>query len=235
MAVALAVCVVVALFYELVLVRMTLGNEEAVAGTGNALLNRIRYLNLTDWHRFAFLIFPSGILPALTLLLYRRQDSLSRIVTLITVGLFLLFYVIAFTALHHFVAIMVLPLIVFWRVWLVAPLRQRRFAVALAGAGALTAFWLSLPQHFELNRDTRAVGERTLFLVGNPADGLRSIRAESGISGKVIGYDWDVRDPASEWSGRHWTSFTMRTAVAPLGSPTATPSSQPGVIRLRAW
>ena len=237
-AMALAVCVAAALFYELVLVQMTLGNEEAVAGTGRSLLNRMRYLNLTDWHRLAFLIFPSGIFPALTLFLYRRQDSLSRIVTLITVALFLFFYVIAFTALHHFVVVMVLPLIVFWRVWLVAPLRQQRFAAALAGVGALAAFWLSVPQHFEVNRDTRAVGERTLFLVGDPADGLRSVMSSSGILNEVVGYDWDVRDPASEWVGsplglvyyadRYGPLRPSHSyAVLPVGS-----NPPPGMVRL---
>ena len=99
---------------------MVLGGSGAVAGAGST-LSRLRYLTFFDWRRFAYIVFPGGILPALTLLMFWRQDRFSRALTVVTSVLFFFFYFTAFIALHHFVVGMVLPVVVFWRVWLRAP------------------------------------------------------------------------------------------------------------------
>ncbi|HXI20704.1 MAG TPA: hypothetical protein VNH46_06445, partial [Gemmatimonadales bacterium] len=79
---------------------------------------RLRYLSFGQWSRMLYVLLPSGVLPALSLLWWRHQDRLSRILTLSTVGYFGFFYFPSFTALHHFAPVMLLPLAVFWRLML---------------------------------------------------------------------------------------------------------------------
>ncbi|MCA9968865.1 MAG: hypothetical protein KC425_01555 [Anaerolineales bacterium] len=197
---ALGVSLLLVALYEVVFIPAVLGGASAGEGASGT-LRRLRYLTFTDWQRLGFLLFPGGILPAVSLFFWRRQDALARVVTVITLLLFGFFYVTAFIALYHFVTGMILPLIVFWRLWLAAPPRQQRLALPLATGGVLLALWLSLPHSGALFRVTRDIGSRTLFLVGDPAAGLRGVVAESNVMAAVVRFDWDVPDPAVELVG----------------------------------
>jgi hypothetical protein len=112
---------------------------------GGELLEQLRYLRLTHWKRFVFLIVPGGIFPALYLLAWKRQDRIARSLTLISLGCFFFFYVQAFGALHYFVPAMVLPLAVLWRA---EPtfLRAKRVRVAVCALGVAAAV-VSIPEN----------------------------------------------------------------------------------------
>jgi hypothetical protein len=116
------------------------------------------YLRLDDWRRLLFLVVPGGILPALSLALWRRQDAAARCLTLVTAGYFLLFYVQASISLHYFVPAMLFPIAVFWRQEPTATGAGRtRFIAAVAGA-AVVAMALSLPRNASVYVTARAVG-----------------------------------------------------------------------------
>ena len=123
------------------------------------------------WHedylmRWAFLVFPSGILPSLALLGWRRQDSATRSVAAVTLSYYILFYIQAYVSLHYFVPAMVLPLVVYWRSDI--PGRRRRprlFLVATAAAG-LVALYLSLPPDATPGHHARRIGSSTEIRLG---------------------------------------------------------------------
>ncbi len=124
------------------------------------LLERLRYLRLTHWQRFVFLIVPGGILPALYLLAWKRQDRIARSLTLTSLACFLFFYVQAFVSLHYFVPAMVLPLAALWRAdpgFLRAKsVRGATFALAIVAAV------VSVPRDVSLNLHASTVGRAVL-------------------------------------------------------------------------
>jgi len=183
---------------------------------GASILNRFRYLTFTDLHRFLYAAAPTGILPALALLAYRWQDPLARCITIVSAGYFLVFYIPAFTSLHHFIPVMILPLIVLWRLIL---FRTDDYRPALAVAVITAAFlYLSLPQYFEINRTFRDIGARTAYLIGdyrgNFADYRKAIQGADLVSA-FFPNEWDVEDPARELVGGEQQVYYARTAGQP--------------------
>lgn len=159
---AVALCLVAGLLFDRVLPLLTgAGFAQDAASLGG----RIRFLRFDDVRRVLFVVIPCGILPAAALGLWKRQDSVARVVTLVAVQYFLFFYVLAFVALHHFAPAMILPLAVYWRVALAQPRRAWLTGAAYA-AGAL-ALWLSLPRSFAVDRSIRTIGRQTVWRVGN--------------------------------------------------------------------
>ena len=100
-------------------------------------------------------------MPALSLIFWHKQDQISRALSLITLAFFLFFYFQGYRVLmHHFIPIMIPPLIIFWRYdfiyqaryWVVA-----RVAVAITLAAAL---WLALPTVSGLHTFSRHIGQQ---------------------------------------------------------------------------
>ena len=122
------------------------------------IVNRLRYVVLTDWQRFAFLIVPGGILPALFLLYWKPQDRLARLISLVTIAFFLFFYFQGFRVLlHHFAPIMLAPLVVFWR----SPALTGPAAGALRGVLAFSiaaSYWLAWPNEMKMHSFDRSIG-----------------------------------------------------------------------------
>jgi len=199
LAVALVVSVGLAGLYQMVYLPWAFPTELAAGGDGT--LSRLRYLTLFDVKRAAFLIFPAGIAPALALLFFPWQDALARLATVLTVAYFTFFYLLAFVAMHHFAPAMVLPLIVFWRLFLALPEPRRKVVFAAAAGLAGLAFWLSLPGHFAINRTASTIGARTAFLSGDSGQYLPSQMAQADLLSEVARYEWWVSDPAREYIG----------------------------------
>ena len=82
------------------------GREYGMVG----LLRQFAFLQWADWRRIAYLVVPSGIIPATALLAWRWQDWVARTLTVVTITYWGFFYVQAHISLHHFVPIMLLPL-----------------------------------------------------------------------------------------------------------------------------
>ncbi len=174
LAFAAGLCVVAVLALAVlprVLARLSLPAPGAEHSSGE-LLERLLFLRLTDWQRWLFLVVPGGILPALYLIAWKRQDRLARALTVVAVGYFLFFYVQAFTSLHHFLPAAVIPLAVLWRDGAEGAERRRLRGAALAlGVVALV---LALPAHAGIHLQGKRVGytiedRRDGYARGDPA------------------------------------------------------------------
>ena len=141
------------------------------------------------WHedylmRWAFVVFPSGILPSLALLGWRRQDSVTRTVAAVTVSYYLLFYMQAYVSLHYFVPAMLLPLVVYWRTDIPGSRgRPRLFLFATAAAG-LVALYLSLPPDATPGHHARRIGAATEIRLG----GYESMEPEAFRQAWILGH-----------------------------------------------
>jgi hypothetical protein len=136
----------------------------------SSIVQRLRYVAVADWNRFAFLIVPAGIVPALCLVIWRWQDATSRALTLATLAFFLFFYLQAYRVLlHHFAPVMLVPLVIFWRS--VAP-RFPLPAAGLAAIGLAAALWLAWPREMGLHTFDREIGAQ-LSAEGPLFDGER--------------------------------------------------------------
>ena len=185
-----------------------------------ALGHRLRFLRFTDLQRFAFLVVPSGFLPALALVAWRRQDESARALVVASAGYFAFFYVIAFTAPHHFLPVMLIPLAVLWRMALARS--PSRSLIAAAVAGALVGLVLSLPRTLAVDRSMRAIGAETDYRIGEYGDGFAGYR-EAFEGRRVLDSlfpTWQTgRDPAHERIGHAWVQVHYaRRGAAPSGS-----------------
>ncbi|MCP4609839.1 MAG: hypothetical protein GY845_14115 [Planctomycetes bacterium] len=124
-----------------------------------ALLNKLRFLLLSDWHRFVFLLVPSGIVPVISLVFWKHQDKIARSLTFVALVYFSFFYVQADTALHYFVPAMLIPLIVFWRYDFISNPRHRKLNLTCIGVIGIISLLISLPNNAAPNMSARLVGE----------------------------------------------------------------------------
>jgi hypothetical protein len=139
----------------------------AVAEGGGNLLLRLRFLRFDDWTRFAYLIVPGGVVPAIALVNWRRFDHQARVMTLVAVAYFVFFYCLAFISLHHFAPAMLLPLVVLWR-----REGQRETGTPLplrlvVAAGLVVAVLAALPRSMTPYRANREVAKSIAFDAGN--------------------------------------------------------------------
>lgn len=161
------------------------GNE---FGAGN-IVTRLRFLTFADWSRFAFWAAPVGILPALFLLTWPRQDRIARALTLVTLGYFLFFYVQAYRVLlHHFIPAMIPPLVVMYRsdLW-------TRYQPALRAVAAVLlalSVWLSWPREMKMHGFERVIGQHVA------TEGPIFERAERGDGDRFRGFDEKALDIA---------------------------------------
>lgn len=200
-ATAIGIWVVLLISYELIYIK-SITSDMGPGYPSLSILTRFRYLTFDDINRFVYAAAPTGLIPALALLSWRWQDPAARYITLVTVGYFMVFYIPAFTTLHHFIPTMILPLIVLWRVVLAHT--DRLIPVAVIGVTAALFLWLSLPQHFEINRVYRGIGQRTEYRIGN-YNGSYAMYRNAIIGSRTIfslfPYDWDVADSSTELTG----------------------------------
>ena len=215
---AIGLCLLIAVVYEKLYAPWILGN----AGLGYAsssILGRLRYLRFDDFSRLNYGLFPSGILPFVSLLAFRWQDSLARVISIVCLLYFILFYSQAFIALHHFVPVMVFPLVVFWRIYLH---RERSFQRVSLPAVVFTTFialLLSLPRHFEVDRSVRAIGQRTAYLVADYHTDYPSTVRHAELLFNLIAPDWKVKNPRRELVGGYCTIIHYSARPRPHRTP----------------
>jgi hypothetical protein len=194
---AIVLCVAVGWAYDKIYIPRLVG-DASFGYPASSILARYRYLTIDDLSRVLYVLVPCGILPLISLLAFRWQDPLGRVLSVVSITYFAAFYFPAFVALHHFVPVMILPLVVFWRMYLH---RDRRFRDVSLRAVALTsamAIWLSLPRRFEINRTVRAIGQRTAYLVGDYDTDYREQVRHFELCFELIPPDWEVEDPTTE-------------------------------------
>ena len=165
------------------------GNEFSA----EAVVQRLRFVAFTDWNRFAFLAVPGGLVPALFLLTWRRQDRVARALTLLTLAFFLFFYLQGYRVLlHHFIPAMVPPLIVMWRSDLIA----RPGARAVVALGLAVSLWLAWPKDVGLHHHDRD------FAAFIATEGPRYASATPAEGERFRGFDPKALDTFHELFGR---------------------------------
>ena len=166
----------------------------------DTILDRFRYLRVDDWHRVIWVVVAGGILPVAALFAVRRQDRIARSLSLATLGYFCVFYFPAFTNLHHFAPIMILPVIIFWRVYLTE--HHHPWLIGATLAAGLLALMLSLPRHFEVDRTMRRIGSTMAYRIGSygSKDFAAHRHSYEGrtLLAALFPLGWDVADPAAE-------------------------------------
>ena len=232
-AVMLAGCVIGAALLSRLLAAAELplpGGEYGITGV----LRYFAFLQFTDLQRLWFVIVPCGIVPALALLAWRRQDEVGRALTLVTLAYFLFFFVQANISLHHFVPAMLLPIVVFWRLAPESPVVRLRWN-ALTALGATVALLLALPASGAIDLSGRRVGESIAWGVEGyerlDPDGFR----HSTLLNRLFPFDWDPSVPGSYGgSPLVWHHYARRDSTAPReANYTVLPSAAPAPAGMR--
>lgn len=196
---AAASTLLVSLVYVFAMEALT--GSQVGEGGGN-LVSRIRFLRFDDWSRLAYLIVPSGILPAVTLVRWKQLDQKALVLALVSLAYFAFFYTLAFTSLHHFAPAMLLPLAVFW---LHAINRERSGGVLQVGilTGVAVAVFAAMPQSMAPFRASREVANSIALEAGDPRRDMSidSIFAASRVLDSLFAPYWSVRDPQRERVG----------------------------------
>lgn len=190
---ALAGCILLGAVVPRILTALGLpgpGGEYGLAG----LVRRFAYLQLTDVKRFLFLAVPCGILPAIALFAWRRQDQLAKAVTLTTAAAFMFAYVQLHASLHYYIPAMLLPLVVYWRLDVWSSGRRRQYVVATAAA-AVASLAIALPPRLQPLNVTRSVAQAIDFRVAGYDEMAPSAFRASTLLSAVVPYDWDRRVP----------------------------------------
>ena len=143
------------------------------------------------WSRVMYLLLPCGILPALILARWSRQDSLTRSLTLVTGAYYLLFFIQPRAALHQFVPVMIIPIVVFWCVSRMSWISWRAWLTAAAAIASIT---ICLPRQMRLHTEARRVGSA----IEDRIDGYERSHplafARSELLEQVIPNVWDAAE-----------------------------------------
>jgi hypothetical protein len=200
---AIGLCVLVTVVYDSYYVA-SFAESDSGGIPFMGVLARFRYLRIGDFSRFLWVIVPSGFLPFFSLFLIRWQDSFSKFISVVALSYFSFFYIPAFVALHHFVPVMILPMVVFWRMVLnqssepVLRLQNRHVpALVMLATGAL-ALGISLPRHFEIDRTMRYIGQKIDLRIGDYETDFREQVRHADLLLDIVPPDWEVEDPDQE-------------------------------------
>ena len=196
-----------------------------------AIVNRLRWIAPVDFYRFMFLIVPCGILPALFLLHWRGQDKVARAITVATLLFFFFFYLQGYRVLlHHFIPIMLAPVVVFWRnpvVWSAAASRMRIAALVCLA----TATWLAWPKEMKLHSFDRHIGQHLVtmgpvFQRGEPVEGDRfrgfdpqALDVAHHLLGNLFPIGWTEEDAQKRFYGAPLVWWFYSEYPKPEGQP----------------
>jgi hypothetical protein len=194
----LLLCAVVVLAYELLYSRLLLAGFESQFSAKNA-LRRLFPPVFTQFVRFNALLFPGGLLPALSLLAVRRKEALSFTLAAVTAIYFGVMYLQVWTSLHQFTPVMVLPLAVFWRLTLHRWPRWRPWLLPTLAVTTALALYLSLPPHFQINQTVRRFGQATAFAMGNYERDYPSAVAGGRAFYALLPKDYRLDYPTQAW------------------------------------
>jgi len=182
------------------------------------LLRRLFPPTLVEWSRWNALVFPSGILPALSLFAVRRRDPIAWTLAVVTGLCFGVLYVQAWTALHQFAPVMVLPLVVFWRTQLRLPQPARRALAAALCATTLASLGLSLPRHFRINQNIRHFGLATHYRVGDYERGYEEALRGGWTLSVLLPEDYRLLYPEQPWGADAPSWIYYATREKPAGT-----------------
>lgn len=198
------------------------GNEYGLTG----ILRYFAFLQFTDLGRLVYLVLPAGIVPILALFAWRRQDWVSRALSLVTCAYFF-FFVQAHVSLHHFVPAMILPIVVAARMAHERP-RGRRMVPIWVGA-AVIAFVLVFPPRLGVHDTGRRIGGTISERLGDYASSDPAVLRGSSLLEHLFPFDWDPVVPGSSYGGSPlvWNRYAVHAgSPGPETNYLLTPSSE---------
>lgn len=192
------VCVLLAMAYESLYQWTVLGDAKNQF-SGTNMVKRLYPPTITEFVRFNALVFPCGVVPALSILWVRKKDVVCWVLAGVTGGVFGILYLQAWTSLHQFTLIMVLPLVIFWRLYLHEEGRLQRWLFPLVLATTSFSIWLSLPQHFLVNHGVREFGWATSYRIGNYREGYEEAVQSSSVLSALMPHNYRLQYPNQPW------------------------------------
>lgn len=187
----------------------TPGEEHGLIG----MLKKYHFIQFGDYKRVAYLLFPSGIIPAIYLFYWKKHDNLSKTLTALIFIYFLSFYLMRYYSHHYFVPVMILPLIVFWRSVNIKNQKFNRYRYIAVGLAGITALLISIPENLTIHTTARLIGESIDDRIGgydkmNPA----SFRRSHKILEKLFPLSIDPRVPEESYGGSplQWYYYANR-------------------------
>jgi len=196
---ALAVCALVSVAYEFLYAPRVLSGVESQFSAIN-MVRRLFPPTLTEFVRLNALLIPTGVLPVLSFFfIRRRKDPEAWALAWITLIYFGTLYVQVWTSLHQFSLVMLLPLAVFWRIYMSARVRVRRWLLPAVAVTTAVCLFLSRPQHFQIDLTTRRFGEATDYRIGDyQRDYERAARAGWSLYA-LVPEDYRLEYPHQPW------------------------------------
>ncbi|RMF61394.1 MAG: hypothetical protein D6748_01705 [Calditrichaeota bacterium] len=168
------------------------------AYTTHAILERIRYWDFFQFKKFGYALIPTGVIPFLSIGAFKWHSAKMKTLSLVTLIYFCFFYSMGFSALHHFVPVMIFPLVIYWTLHLSKFGKNRdRFVIVLILGSSISTF-LSLPQHFQISNKEREIGYSLLLKAEKPGQEPNGKYIE--LLFKLV---WDVRNPDLEWGAEY--------------------------------
>lgn len=213
----LLVCIAISLAYHIFYNQLVLGGVNDQFSAKN-LLRRLFPPTATEFVRFNALLFCSGLLPALSLLTVRRRDAEGWAIAGVTVIYFGVLYLQAWTALHQFTPVMVLPLIVFWRGYLGSSFRAQRMLLPAVAAGTALVIFLSLPRHFQVNQAIREFGLATAYEVGDYEQAYEEAARGGWSLYALLPQDYRLQYPEQPWGSDPYCWIYYATRKKPSGA-----------------
>lgn len=204
-------CSLISLAYEALYNPLVLGGVNNQFSAKN-MLRRLYPPTVTEFVRLNALLFPSGLLPALSLLMVRRSDPTGWLIAGVTLLYFGVLYLQAWTSLHQFTPIMVLPLVVFWRVYLGSRLPAQRWLLPAVATTTGLCLVLSLPRHFRVNQATREFGQATAYRLGDYEGSYeQAVRGGWSLSA-LLPRDYRLQYPEQPWGtdAHSWIYYATR-------------------------
>lgn len=180
----------IALLYQVLHVAPS--SEPGSSSFLGAVLERVRYLSVTDYFKVGIFVIGAGILPFFALFILRLQDTVSKAITAFVLLNSGFLYFMAFTALHHYFAAMVFPLVVFWRIlWPRYEAVRHRFALVLVLLSTvLFSLWQSFPSRLNVERQAHIAGSQVYFPSASEGEFRMFDDASNLLAGRHVSYDW---------------------------------------------
>ena len=230
--VLIAACTALGASHEILYNRGLLGGVNDQFSAWN-LLRRLYPPTVTEFARLNALLFPSGILPACSLLFVRRRDTISWALAGATLVYFGVMYVQVWTTLHQFTPVMLLPTVVFWRLYLGRSRSAQQWLLPGVIGGITLALTLSLPRHFEISLAGRELGLATAYRVGDYERRYEQAVGAGDSLDALLPSDYRLQYPDQPWGmdSNAWIYYATRqkpagTLVNYIVQPTSEPAPE---------
>jgi hypothetical protein len=213
----IALCIAASVLYEIFYIKWLLGGVNDQFSSKN-MLRRLFPPTLTEFVRLNALLFPCGLLPALFIPLVRRKDTIAWSIGVVTVIYFGLLYLQAWTSLHQFTLVMLLPLICFWRVYLHLSEHARRWLLPSVYATTVLSLILSLPREFQINIALREFGQATDYQVGDYEKSYQEAISGAWSLKALLPEDYRMQYPNQPWGADPLAWIYYATREKPAGA-----------------